>query len=111
MAQKLQIRLRRGLDLPVAGSPRQEICAAPPVSQVGIVGRDYPGLRLGPLVEEGARVALGEAVLRDRAEPRITCTAPAAGVVVAINRGERRSLRSRLAVRLSDAPLSGNALE
>ena len=94
MAQKLQIRLRRGLDLPVAGSPRQEICAAPPVSQVGIVGRDYPGLRLGPLVEEGARVALGEAVLRDRAEPRITCTAPAAGVVVAINRGERRSLRS-----------------
>jgi Na+-transporting NADH:ubiquinone oxidoreductase subunit A len=94
LAQRLQIKLRRGLDLPVAGPPRQEICAAPPVSQVGIVGRDYPGLRFSPLVEEGAHVALGEPVLRDRADPRITCTAPAAGVVVAINRGERRSLRS-----------------
>ena len=94
MTQTLHVRTRRGLDLPVEGSPRQEIDAAPPVSQVGIVGRDYPGLRLGPLVEEGERVALGEPVLRDRADPRITCTAPAAGIVVAVNRGERRSLRS-----------------
>jgi Na+-transporting NADH:ubiquinone oxidoreductase subunit A len=94
LAPRLRIKLRRGLDLPVEGSPRQEIGVALPVSHVGIVGRDYPGLRLGPLVEEGARVALGEPVLRDRADPRITCTAPAAGLVVAINRGERRSLRS-----------------
>jgi Na+-transporting NADH:ubiquinone oxidoreductase subunit A len=94
LTQTLHVRTRRGLDLPVEGSPRQEIGTAPPVSQVGIVGRDYPGLRLGPLVEEGERVVLGEPVLRDRADPRITCTAPAAGVVVAINRGERRSLRS-----------------
>jgi Na+-transporting NADH:ubiquinone oxidoreductase subunit A len=91
---RLQIKIRRGLDLPVEGSPRQEIGAALPVSHVGIVGRDYPGLKLAPLVEEGARVALGEPVLRDRADPRITCTAPAAGIVVAIRRGERRSLRS-----------------
>jgi len=94
LAPRLQIKIRRGLDLPVEGSPRQEIGAALPVSHVGIVGRDYPGLKLAPLVEEGARVALGEPVLRDRADPRITCTAPAAGLVVAISRGERRSLRS-----------------
>jgi Na+-transporting NADH:ubiquinone oxidoreductase subunit A len=91
---RLQIKIRRGLDLPVEGSPRQEIGVALPVSHVGIVGRDYPGLKLGPLVEEGARVAVGEPVLRDRADPRIVCTAPAAGLVVAIRRGERRSLRS-----------------
>jgi Na+-transporting NADH:ubiquinone oxidoreductase subunit A len=94
LSPRLQIKIRRGLDLPVEGSPRQEIGAALPVSHVGIVGRDYPGLRLGPLVEEGARVALGEPVLRDRADPRIVCTAPAAGLVVAIRRGERRALRS-----------------
>jgi len=90
LAPRLQIKIRRGVE----GSPRQEIGAALPVSHVGIVGRDYPGLKLAPLVEEGARVALGEPVLRDRADPRITCTAPAAGLVVAISRGERRSLRS-----------------
>jgi Na+-transporting NADH:ubiquinone oxidoreductase subunit A len=94
LSPRLQVKIRRGLDLPVEGSPRQEIGAVLPVSHVGIVGRDYPGLRLGPLVEEGARVALGEPVLRDRADPRIVCTAPAAGLVVAIRRGERRALRS-----------------
>lgn len=94
MAPRLHVKLRRGLDLPVEGAPRQEVGAAPAVSHVGIVGRDYPGLRLGPLVEEGARVALGEPILRDRANPRITCTAPAAGIVTAIHRGERRMLRS-----------------
>jgi Na+-transporting NADH:ubiquinone oxidoreductase subunit A len=94
LAPRLHVKLRRGLDLPVEGAPRQEVGAAPPVSHVGIVGRDYPGLRLGPLVEEGARVALGEPILRDRANPRITCTAPAAGIVTAIHRGERRMLRS-----------------
>jgi Na+-transporting NADH:ubiquinone oxidoreductase subunit A len=94
LAPRLHFRLRRGLDLPVEGAPRQELGAASQVTHVGLVGRDYPGLRLGPLVEEGARVALGDPILQDRADPRITCTAPGAGVVAAINRGERRSLRS-----------------
>jgi len=94
LAPKLHIRLRRGLDLPVDGAPRQEVSDAPGVTHVGIVGRDYPGLRLGPLVEEGQQVALGEAVLGDRGEPRIVLTAPAAGTVTAIHRGERRALRS-----------------
>ena len=66
----------------------------PAVRHVGIVGRDYPGLKLGPLVDVGDRVTLGQPVLRDRGDPRITCVAPAAGVVTAVNRGERRVLQS-----------------
>jgi Na+-transporting NADH:ubiquinone oxidoreductase subunit A len=94
LTTRLHFRIRRGLDLPVGGAARQQVGEAPPVHHVGVVGRDYPGLKLGPLVEVGARVALGEPVLRDRGEPRIACTAPAAGVVTAIERGERRVLRS-----------------
>lgn len=94
MASRLNIRVRRGLDLPVQGAPRQEVGDASSVRHVGIVGRDYPGLKLGPTVDVGDRVALGETVLRDRGDARITCTAPAAGVVTAINRGERRVLQS-----------------
>jgi len=51
-------------------------------------------MKLGPAVDVGDRVALGEPVLRDRGDARIVCTAPAAGVVTAINRGERRVLQS-----------------
>lgn len=94
MPPRLQINVRRGLDLPVAGAPSGGLTDADPVGHVGLVGRDYPGLRLAPLVEEGHRVALGEPVLGDRRDPRIVCTAPAAGVVIAVNRGERRVLRS-----------------
>lgn len=64
------------------------------MTHVGIAGRDYPGLRLGPLVEEGQAVALGEPVLGDRGQPQIVLTAPGAGTVTAIHRGERRALRS-----------------
>lgn len=94
MASRLRIRVRRGLQLAVEGAPRQVAVAGPPVRHVGVVGRDYPGLKLGPLVDVGARVALGQPVLRDRGDPRITVTAPAAGVVTAVNRGERRVLQS-----------------
>ncbi len=94
MAQRIRLKVRRGLDLPVAGQPRQEIGEQRPVTRVAVVGRDYRGLRLGPLVEEGATVALGQPLLQDRGDPRIVCTAPGAGIVEAINRGERRSLQS-----------------
>ncbi|MBS1199697.1 MAG: nqrA [Proteobacteria bacterium] len=94
MASRLQIRVRRGLDLPVEGAPRREVGEAPAVRHVGLLGRDYPGLRLGPLVDVGDRVVLGQPVLRDRTDARISCTAPAAGVVAAVHRGERRVLQS-----------------
>ena len=106
MASRLNIRVRRGLDLPVQGAPRQEISDAPAIRHVGIAGRDYPGLKLGPTVDVGDRVALGDPVLRDRGDARIVCTAPAAGVVTAINRGERRVLQS-LVIRVEgDAEVS-----
>ena len=67
---------------------------APRIRHVGLLGRDYPGLKLGPLVDVGERVTLGQPVLRDRGDARIACTAPACGVVTAVNRGERRVLQS-----------------
>jgi len=115
MASPLLIRIRRGLDLPVEGAPGHGLTEADPVGHVGLVGRDYPGLRLAPLVEEGRRVALGEPVLGDRRDPRIVLTAPAGGVVIAVNRGERRVLRS-LVIRVDGdeqrefEPYAGEAL-
>ncbi len=42
------------------------------------------------LVKEGDRVKLGQPLFSDKKYPQILYTAPAAGQVVAINRGERR---------------------
>lgn len=89
-----EVRLRKGLDIPIAGEPRQVIESGPTVTAVALVGDDYVGLRPKLLVEQGDRVRLGEPLLADRRDPRIVFTAFGSGTVAAINLGEKRSLRS-----------------
>lgn len=93
-ARAAQVRLRKGLDIPLAGAPRRVIEPGRAVTSVALVGDDYVGLRPKLLVEQGDRVRLGEPLLADRRDPRIVFTAPGSGTVAAINLGERRSLRS-----------------
>jgi Na+-transporting NADH:ubiquinone oxidoreductase subunit A len=90
----LQIRIRKGLDIPVAGAPEQRIETGPAVSRVALLGRDYLGLRPKLVVQVGDRVRLGQALFSDRGDPRIRWTAPGAGSVVAIERGPRRALQA-----------------
>ena len=46
------IRIEKGLDLPLAGSPVQSIEPGPSVRSVGVLGGVYPGLRTTLLVDE-----------------------------------------------------------
>ncbi|HAU02278.1 MAG TPA: NADH:ubiquinone reductase (Na(+)-transporting) subunit A, partial [Porticoccaceae bacterium] len=39
------IKIRRGLDLPIAGKPAQVIHDGPVISQVAVVANDYPGMK------------------------------------------------------------------
>jgi Na+-transporting NADH:ubiquinone oxidoreductase subunit A len=88
------IKVRRGLDLPIAGQAQQEIHAGPDISSVALIGFDYVGLRPTLAVKEGAQVRLGQALFADRDNAGVVFTAPASGVVRAIHRGERRVLQS-----------------
>ncbi|MGE0625715.1 MAG: Na(+)-translocating NADH-quinone reductase subunit A [Pseudomonadales bacterium] len=88
------IRIRRGLDLPISGEPAQTISEARPVDLVAVLGSDYVGLKPVLRVEQGDRVALGEPLLEDAANPGVMITSPASGRVVAVHRGERRRLSS-----------------
>lgn len=97
------IRIRRGLDLPIAGAPRQEIERGPHVHSVALLGADYPGMKPTLLVEEGERVARGQPVFEDKKLPGVLYTAPGAGVVTAINRGERRFMQSLVIALEGDA--------
>ena len=88
------IKINKGLDLPITGAPEQSISATASVSSVAILGPEYVGLKPTMLVREGDRVKLGQAIFADKKNEGVQFTAPGAGVVKAINRGERRALQS-----------------
>ncbi len=87
-------KLRKGLDLPITGSPRQEIDSSADVRTVGILGDDYIGLKPRVQVEEGTSVAPGTPLMFDKNMPDAMIVSPVAGRVRAINRGARRKLVS-----------------
>ena len=88
------ITIRRGLDLPINGKPEQVISESPAVNSVAIVGPDYNGMKPTMAVKEGDPVKLGQLLFTDKKTEGVRYTAPASGVVSAINRGARRVLES-----------------
>jgi Na+-transporting NADH:ubiquinone oxidoreductase subunit A len=90
----MAINIKKGLDIPITGTPEQTIHAASPVNSVALVGRDYIGMKPSMLVNEGDRVKLGQPLFLDKKIPGVTHTSPGSGVVQAIHRGARRALQS-----------------
>lgn len=88
------IRIKRGLDLPITGAPEQRIEAGRPVRSVAVIGFDYHGMKPTMAVQVGDRVKLGQVLFSDKKTPGVNFTAPGAGVVSAIHRGEQRVLQS-----------------
>lgn len=88
------IQIRRGLDLPISGAPEQTIYDGPVVKEVAVLGPDFVGMKPTMAVKEGDRVKLGQVLFTDKKNPGVGFTSPGAGVVKAINRGERRVLLS-----------------
>ena len=91
---ELRFRLRKGLDLPLAGTPAQTVTDARAAARVAVAGADLPGRHPKVLVEEGERVRAGQPLVADRRDPRVALPAPGGGTVTAILRGERRSVRA-----------------
>jgi Na+-transporting NADH:ubiquinone oxidoreductase subunit A len=88
------IKINRGMDVPILGVPRQVIEQAPEARAVALVGFDYVGMKPTMAVREGDRVKLGQLLFTDKKTEGVRYTAPAGGVVAAINRGARRVLQS-----------------
>lgn len=91
----MRIKIKKGLDLPIAGEPEQVIHgdAGLPRS-VAMIGMDYVGLKPSMNVAEGDRVRLGDVLFSDKQHPSVVFTSPGAGVVTAIHRGAKRVLQS-----------------
>jgi Na+-transporting NADH:ubiquinone oxidoreductase subunit A len=98
--------ITKGLDLPINGAPEQKIVAAPEVSRVAIVADDYPGMKPRMHVKVGDEVKRGQLLFEDRKSEGVMFTAPGAGKVAAINRGEFRALQT-VVVELSASERAG----
>lgn len=90
----MQFTLKKGLDLPITGGPEQKITDGNSVKSVAVLGTDYVGLKPKMLVAEGDQVKLGQTLFFDKKNPGVAFTAPGAGVVRAVNRGDKRALLS-----------------
>ncbi len=90
----MQFNIKKGLDLPITGSPDQVISEGAQVKTVALLGPDYPGLKPRMAVQEGDRVKLGQELFSDKQTPGVIFTSPGSGIVKEIVRGAKRALQS-----------------
>ena len=88
------IKIRRGLDLPIAGAPGESIEDGPSIRSVALVGFDYHGMKPTMAVAVGDRVKKGQVLFTDKKTEGVKYTATASGTVAAVNRGYQRVLQS-----------------
>ena len=86
--------IKKGLDLPITGQPTQEIATNPTISKVALLGHDYPTMKPRMSAKVGDQVKRGQLLFEDRKAEGVCFTAPGAGEVIAINRGEKRAFQS-----------------
>jgi Na+-transporting NADH:ubiquinone oxidoreductase subunit A len=85
---------KQGLDLPISGRPEQVVDVGEPPREVAVVAADYVGMRPTMQVAEGDLVRRGQPLFTDKKMAGVVFTAPAAGRVKGIHRGERRAFQS-----------------
>jgi len=85
---------RKGLDLPIAGGAEQRVSDAKTVVRVAVAAADAVGMKPNLTVKVGDAVKRGQVLFEDKKTPGVLYTAPGAGTVSAINRGERRALQT-----------------
>ncbi|TCI05237.1 Na(+)-translocating NADH-quinone reductase subunit A [Corallincola luteus] len=88
------IKIKKGLNVPIAGVPSQEIHDGPGITRVAVLGEEYVGMRPTMRVRVGDQVKKGDALFEDKKNPGVIFTAPATGEVVEVNRGAQRVLQS-----------------
>ena len=88
------IKIKRGLDIPLAGAPSAEIESAPATRAVALLGGDYHGMKPTMAVQVGDVVKRGDLLFSDKKCEGVRYTAPAGGRVASINRGAQRAFQS-----------------
>jgi Na+-transporting NADH:ubiquinone oxidoreductase subunit A len=82
--------IKRGCDLPISGEPEQKIDSKKTVNSVAVIAADYVGMKPTMLVDEGDYVAAGQPLFACKKTEGVHYSAPIAGFIKAIVRGEKR---------------------
>lgn len=90
MSDKLKVR--KGLDIPVAGSAEQTLVALPEGGLYAIKPTDFVALTPKLAVKEGDQVKAGNTLFFDKNNPAICFTSPVSGTVKEVVRGDRRMI-------------------
>ena len=88
------IKLKKGLDLPIEGAPKQEVSQGPNVTKVALIGDDVVGMKPTMAVKVGDKVKVGQLLFTDKKTVGVNYTSPACGEVVELNRGDKRVFQS-----------------
>ena len=88
------IRISKGLDLPISGSPSLHISDEPKVSSVGLLSNDFIGMKPTMFFKEGDYVKTGQKIFEDKKNPNVIFTSPGSGNIKSINRGDKRKFLS-----------------
>lgn len=88
------IKTSKGLDIPILGSAIQKISDGKSVKTVALLGEDFIGMKPSMLVQVGDKVSKGQPLFEDKKTPGVIFTAPVAGTVREINRGDKRVFQS-----------------
>jgi len=88
------IRLRKGLDIKLLGTPVKEIKDLGIADTYAVCPADFTGITPKLVVKEQQTVMAGEALFVDKNCPEVKFVSPVSGQVVAVNRGARRKVLS-----------------
>ena len=86
------LRIKKGVDIRLAGMPSLECGATPHPKMVAVQPTDFPGLTPKLLVKEGAKVQAGEALFFDKTYTSVMFASPVSGTVKEVIRGAKRRI-------------------
>ena len=89
------LKLKKGYNLDLAGQiADNEIVEAPVSTTCAITPDDFCGIVPRLDKKKGETVVAGEAIYHDKMHEAIKIVSPVSGIIVAVNRGERRKIES-----------------
>lgn len=86
------IRLKKGLDINLAGEAEKVLTTAPLSVTYAVVPDDFKGVTPKLLVKVDDEVKAGTSLFFDKYSPEVRFCSPVSGKVVAVNRGEKRKI-------------------
>lgn len=88
----MEIKIKRGLDLRIAGAIENSTSVSISASRAAIYPEDFNGFVPKSEVKAGDKVLVGSPLLHDKKYPEVKLTSPVSGTISEVVRGDRRKI-------------------